>query len=331
MKKYLLVLLIGVICYSVANGSDSLTGEHKAIYDALVKKDWNGFDGKGSKAPASKLVFKGTVDFPYYPGREWKMLKKNIRIYKYDKPFPVSIIPIDKLDYKSTPEMALLSLNSDYRERGKADIYWNELNLCLEKKIFPKVFYKIVFTVDKKESVSFLNTFDWPMIFYFDANSSTWLYPEEISYTINLDFAVIYENLRLMTMKDAIQGKLEFSAEQIENKVKQIVENKLPAVEDEGGNKEKELEEFIEGLPDELKNIDWEILKKKEQLPPEELKKIDEELKNPKKLEPQGSSNGIEFHNSGSAPLPLDNFSLSLRCETPFPSLPLSFRKCAFY
>lgn len=276
MKKRLLSLFVFILFTSVFSANDAefniADKKHKAIYDSAVKKDWNGFDGKGAKSPAATLVFEGDVDFPY----SHKHLKKHIKIYKYDKPVPISfIIPIDQLDYKSTPEMALLSCVSDYRD--KDNDYWEELKFSLvspEKRDFFCLFYKIIFTVNDNDAVALMDSTNHPPILCKEKKTGVWEWIRSFANSINLDLAVVDDNLDLISLKDSLERKLEYSPEKIEVKIRQLIENKLIAVEDEDEMYEKEAQ------PGEAKEYDEaEWIKNKSELPPEELKKIDEEIK----------------------------------------------------
>jgi len=154
--------------------------------------------------PLQNLSLKGLLIFPYYPR---KHMKKNIQIYKYDKPFEMSfLIPMEKLDFSSSPEMAILSYISDIRDKDEQ--YWKELKDCLGMNSFPKNYYKICFTVNNNKSVAFMDSTDYSTLLYFDSKSSTWTRIRQFSYAITLEYTVLSDNLDLDMLKGTPEAKV---------------------------------------------------------------------------------------------------------------------------
>ena len=237
---------------------ESLDQKYRTIYDKVLNKNWSGFGMNNINSPTSKLIFEGTVDFPYYPR---KHMKKNIQIYKYDKPFEISfLIPMEKLDFSSSPEMAILSFISDIRYKDEQ--YWKDLKDSLGMNSFQIIYYKICFNVNNNKSVAFMNSTDYSTLLYFDSKSSNWTQIEELSYAINLEYTVIYENLDLDILKGTPEAK-------VKKKINQLINNKLIPVEDEA------IEEDIE-----LKDATPLV---QEKLSEEEKKNMQGEIKNMKK------------------------------------------------
>jgi len=239
MKKILIMILVLTRFFTFAQ--DGFPDEEcKKAFDsfrtAFFKKDWNGFDGKGGKIPSTKLIYKGVVNFPYYDSNEGKKkyLKEIVEIYKYEPALNVSfIIPTEKLDFSSSPELACLSYGtidiSDYRNRTPED--WEELKEIVKEKRKRSLWmhYKMCLKTDDGEVVAILTSNNYPFIMFEPKDSNKWEFIHSISFQENVLFYVIHHNLYL----EELPGTHE---EKMKSKLKAIMEDKLtlsPDIEDD--------------------------------------------------------------------------------------------------
>jgi len=242
MKKLLVAFILSIGFFTSAQ--DGFPDEEcRKAYESILNNDWNGFDGKGNKIPPAKLIYKGVVDFPYYDSNEdkKKYLKKIVEIYKYDPVIEIThAIPLEKLDFCSSPEMAYLSDSSDCRNCTPED--WEEFKMFVLKekekpsKVSLFLYYKMYLKADDGEVVAILTSNNFPFIMFKPKSSDKWQFIKSISFQENVLFYAIDDNLDL----EELQGSYE---ERMEAKLKAIMSNKLtlpPDIEENLARKEAE-------------------------------------------------------------------------------------------
>jgi hypothetical protein len=225
MKKLLLTIPLFVAFLAFAQ-DDTMDAESKKAYETILNKDWNGFDGKGSKTPKVSLIFEGEVDFPYYLNGK-KTLKKKIEIYKYEPTVDITyLIPIEQLDFSSGAEIAYLSCSSDYR--GQSSEYWENVKEFVKEKQKRCLswYYKIQLQANDRQVVAIIGSTNWPDVLSKTVGSDRWDLITTFSLEDDLLFYSISSNLDL----EEVSG--DTHEEKIATKLKQIVDNKLRLSED---------------------------------------------------------------------------------------------------